>query len=147
MDLHLFPVYMFNVLYHALVLTLWNCFWSHQGFKIVYFKILYYYLKRVCESHSVVLDSLWPHGLYSPWHSPDRNTGVGSLSLLQGIFPTQVSHITGGFFINWAIRELQPDTNFQIAYSFDGFLNRSSFSIFILIWEKYSFLNIVYGYF
>ena len=24
-----------------------------------------------------------------PWNSPDQNTGVGSLSLLQGIFPTQ----------------------------------------------------------
>ena len=34
-------------------------------------------------------DSLWPHGLYSPWNSPGQNTGVGSLSLLQGIFPTQ----------------------------------------------------------
>ena len=27
--------------------------------------------------------------LYSPWNSPGKNTGVGSLSLLQGIFPTQ----------------------------------------------------------
>ena len=27
--------------------------------------------------------------LYSPWNSPGQNTGVGSLSLLQGIFPTQ----------------------------------------------------------
>ena len=42
-----------------------------------------------CESHSVVSDSLWPHGLNSPWNSPGQNTGVGSLSLLQGIFPTQ----------------------------------------------------------
>ena len=33
--------------------------------------------------------SLWPQGLYSPWNSPGHNTGVGSLSLLQGIFPTQ----------------------------------------------------------
>ena len=33
-----------------------------------------------------------PHGLYSPWHSPGQNTGVGSLSLLQGIFPTQGSN-------------------------------------------------------
>ena len=30
-----------------------------------------------------------PHGLYSPWNSPGQNTGVGSLSFLQGIFPTQ----------------------------------------------------------
>ena len=27
--------------------------------------------------------------LYSSWNSPGQNTGVGSLSLLQGIFPTQ----------------------------------------------------------
>ena len=41
------------------------------------------------ESCSVVSDSLWRHGLYSPWNSPGQNTGVGSLSFLQGIFPTQ----------------------------------------------------------
>ena len=40
------------------------------------------------ESGSVVSDPLW-HGLYSPRNSPGQNTGVGSLSLLQGIFPTQ----------------------------------------------------------
>ena len=40
-------------------------------------------------SHSVMSNSLWPHGLYSPWNSPGQNTRVGSLSLLQGIFPTQ----------------------------------------------------------
>ena len=33
--------------------------------------------------------SLQSFGLYSPWNSPGQNTGVGSLSLLQGIFPTQ----------------------------------------------------------
>ena len=33
-----------------------------------------------------------PHGLYSPWNSPGQNTGVGSLSLLQGIFLTQGSN-------------------------------------------------------
>ena len=37
-------------------------------------------------------DSLQPHELYSPWNSPGQNTGVGSLSLLQGIFPTQGSN-------------------------------------------------------
>ena len=41
------------------------------------------------ESHSVVSDTLWPLGLYSPWNSPGQNTGVGSLSLLQRMFPTQ----------------------------------------------------------
>ena len=49
--------------------------------------IYWYYLLSVGGSHSVVSDSLWPHGLCSPWNSPGQNTGVGSLSLLQGIFP------------------------------------------------------------
>ena len=43
----------------------------------------------VSESRSVVSDSLRPHGFYGPWDSPGQNTEVGSLSLLQGIFPTQ----------------------------------------------------------
>ena len=44
------------------------------------------------ESCSVVSESLQPHGLYSLWNSPGQNTGVGSWSLLQGIFPTQGSN-------------------------------------------------------
>ena len=44
------------------------------------------------ESHSVVSDSLRPHGLYSPWNSPGQNAIVGNLSLLQQIFPTQGSN-------------------------------------------------------
>ena len=44
------------------------------------------------ESRSVVSDSLGPHGLYSPWNSPGQNTVVGSLSFLQGIFPSQGSN-------------------------------------------------------
>ena len=37
-------------------------------------------------------NSLQPHGLYCPWNSLGQNTRVGSLSLLQGIFPTQESN-------------------------------------------------------
>ena len=44
------------------------------------------------ENGSVVSDSLRPHRLYSPWNSPGQNTGVGSLSLLQHIFPTKRSN-------------------------------------------------------
>ena len=36
--------------------------------------------------------TLRPHGLYSPWSSPGQNTGVGSLSLLRGIFSSQGSN-------------------------------------------------------
>ena len=41
----------------------------------------------------------------SPSNSPGQNTGIGSLSLLQGIFPTQVSHIAGEVFTSLAARE------------------------------------------
>ena len=45
-----------------------------------------------CDSRSVVSDSLWPCGLLCPLNTPGQNTGVDSLSLLQGIFPTQESN-------------------------------------------------------
>ena len=41
------------------------------------------------ESSSVVSDSLTSH---SPWNSPGQKTGVGSLSVLQGIFPAPRSN-------------------------------------------------------
>jgi len=61
------------------------------------------------ESRSVVSDSLQHHGLYSPWPSPGQNTGVGSHSLLQEIFPTQGSNPglqhCGQILYSWATRE------------------------------------------
>ena len=51
--------------------------------------VFIHWATRKSESDSVVSDSLWPNGLYSPWNFPGQNTGVGSCSLLQGIFPTQ----------------------------------------------------------
>ena len=68
----------------------------------------------LCESHSVMSDSLQPHGLYSPWNSPGQNTGVGGCFLLQGIFSTQdqthVSRIAGRFFTSRATREAHKFT-------------------------------------
>ena len=68
----------------------------------IYIKIFLHYIckKKIyiyiyiyeSESRSVVSDSLQPHGVYGPWNSPVQNTGVGSLALLQGIFPTQGSN-------------------------------------------------------
>ena len=43
---------------------------------------------KVAQSWPTLCD---PMDLYSPWNSPGQNTGGGSLSLLQGIFPTQGS--------------------------------------------------------
>ena len=58
------------------------------------FSLCAYKVKSESESEgcSVMANSLQPHGLYTPWNSPGQNTGVGSLSLLQGIFPTQESN-------------------------------------------------------
>ena len=64
---------------------------SKARVKIYPHKFVNYERVYIHESESclVVSDSLPSHGLYSPWSSPGQNTGVGSLSLLQGLFPTQ----------------------------------------------------------
>ena len=64
-------------------------------------------LKLLLESvsHQVMSDSLWPHGLYSPWNSPCQNTGVGSLSLLQRVVPTQGSN-PGLLHCRWILYQL-----------------------------------------
>jgi len=48
------------------------------------------------ESCSVVSDSLWPHGLCSPWNSLGQNTRLGSLCLLQGIIISKSNGIQMG---------------------------------------------------
>ena len=77
----------------------------------------------VSESRSVVSSSLWPHGLYSLWNSPSQNTGVGSLSLLQGIFPTQGSN-PGLPHCRWILYQLShkgsPRILEWVAYSFSS---------------------------
>ena len=69
------------------------------------FTFHFYALEKEMATHSSVLawripgmglhrvghnwSDLAAAGLYCPWNSPGQNTGVGRLSLLQGIFPTQ----------------------------------------------------------
>ena len=62
------------------------------------------------KSHSVMPNTLGPHGLYSPWNSSGQNTGVGSLSLLQGIFPTQGSN-PGFLHCRWILYQLSYEGN------------------------------------
>ena len=52
----------------------------------------YIWVWSLCESCSVMSNPLWPPWLYSPWNFPGHNTRVGSLFLLQGIFPIQGSN-------------------------------------------------------
>ena len=49
--------------------------------------------------------TLRPHGLYSSGNSPGQNTEVGSLSLLQGVFPTQGSN-PGLPHCRWILHQL-----------------------------------------
>ena len=51
--------------------------------------IIFSSVESESETRSVMSDFLRPHGLYNPWTPPDQDTGVGSLSLLHRIFPTQ----------------------------------------------------------
>ena len=54
---------------------------------------------QLCPPLCDTLGCSLPH--LCPWDSPGQNTGVGYHDLLQGIFPTQVSHIAGRFFNIW----------------------------------------------
>ena len=68
-------------------------------------------------------DSLQPHGLYSLWNSLGQITGVGSLSLLQEIFPTQGLN-PGLPHCRWILYQLShegnPRTLEWVAYPFLG---------------------------
>ena len=81
----------------------------------------YYYEKCESESRSVVWATLWSHGLYSRWNSPSQNIVVGSLSLLQGIFPTQGSN-PGLLHCRWLLYQLShqgsPRILERVAYPF-----------------------------
>ena len=63
------------------------------------------------------------HELYSPWNSPGQNTGVGSLSLLQGIFPTQGLN-PGLPYCRWILYQLShqgsPRILEWVAFSFSS---------------------------
>ena len=78
------------------------------------------------ESCSVRSDSLLSHGPYSSWNSPGQNTGVGSLTLLQGIFPIQESNpgfLQGGSILYQLSHKGSPRMLEWVAYPF---LSRSS---------------------
>ena len=84
-------------------------------------------LKSESESHSVLPDSLRPHGLQParllcPWNFPGKNTGMGSRSLLQGIFLTQGSNlgllhcrqILYQLSYQWCLKWIKRDTQMSI---------------------------------
>ena len=72
---------------------------------LLYITIKAFYI-IVCESHSVVSDSLQPHGILQArileWVAFPFSRGS-----CQPRDQTQVSHIAGGFFTSWITREAQ----------------------------------------
>ena len=81
------------------------------------------YIMAVKERKWKLHPTLQPHELYRPWNSPGWNTGVGSLSLLQGIFPTQGSN-PGLPHGRWILHQLShkesPRILEWVAYSFSS---------------------------
>ena len=74
------------------------------------------------QKEIISLDIL-TNGLYSPRNSPGQNTGVGSLSLPQGIFPTQRSN-SGFPHCRWILYQLShkgsPRILEWVAYPFSS---------------------------
>ena len=84
------------IIYHTYVPTIYPIYLSAYRLPIYhtyYLCIHHLSIMPIClsiyvvVSHSVMSDSLQPRRL-CPWSSPGKNTGVGSHSLLQRIFPT-----------------------------------------------------------
>ena len=91
------------------------------------------------ESPSVMSYSLWPHELYCPWNSPGQNTRVSSLSLLQGIFPTQGSNpglwqnqLCTYNVIKYWVKLMKIKVIFNLLYQCLQLLCKDDFQIFVL---------------
>ena len=56
---------------------------------LIFITLIFVVKSKWSQSHSIVPDSFRLHGPYSPRSFPGQNSGVGSHSLVQGIFPIQ----------------------------------------------------------
>ena len=56
---------------------------------LIFITLIFVVKSKWSQSHSIVSDSFRLHGPYSPRNFPGQNSGVGSHSLVQGIFPIQ----------------------------------------------------------
>ena len=54
-----------------------------------------------------------PVRLLCPWDSPSKNIGVGSHSLLQGIFPTQGSNLCVLCLLHWQVASLPLPSSWE----------------------------------
>ena len=69
------------------------------------------YVVRVCIlSHLQLFVSPWtvPTRLLCPWSFPGKNTGMGCLFFLQGIFLTQRLNLNFLRLLHWQVKSLPP---------------------------------------
>ena len=82
------------------------------------------------------MDSHLP-GFLCSWDAPGKDTGMGCHFLLQGIFPTQVSRIVGGFFAIWAIGEAQTSSGHLLSIITVDVFKDDLFLFIQTLWSKY----------
>ena len=101
---------------------------------------------RLVLSHVRLCDPMNPAGLFCPWDSPGRTTGVGCHFLLQGIFPTQGLTLS---LLRWQVDSLplnrQGSPIWWVVFLFYGFLyceevfdlirSHLFLALFPLLWE------------
>ena len=87
---------------------------------------------NMCVSHSVMSNSLRPHGLQltrvlCPWNSPGKNTGLRCHSLLQGNFPTQGSNLGLLHCRQKSLPSQPPGVPYPIPKNYSLFIQNSNF--------------------
>ena len=96
-----------------------------MDFSIFTFRLWYLFVWK-WRSLSRVWLFASPWTIYSTWNFSGQNTGVGSLSLLQGRTSkprdrTQVSSIAGRFFASWATREKWKWSHSVVSHSLQSY--------------------------
>ena len=66
--------------------------WERKGLVFTSLEKVKVKVAQSCPTLCDPMDCTIPWTVFIPWNSPGQNTGVSSLSLLQGIFPTQGSN-------------------------------------------------------
>ena len=83
-------------------------------------------------------------GLCSPWNSPGQNTGVGCLSILQGIFPTQGSN-PGLPHYRWILYQLSYKGSPSVDELISTYTSVNYYSVkkeYILQWMNSTWMNL-----
>ena len=96
-----------------------SSFWGTNPFCSPGFYLRFWLKVKVAQSCLSLCDPMD----YTPWNSPGQNSGVGSMSLLQGIFPTQGSN-SGLPHCRWILYQLShqgsPKILEWVAYPFSS---------------------------